>query len=100
MTRRQNGEHEIRIGEWLQAFAAAGFEVDGMVQFAPQVGLKLAVKGLISRLPLVIRRRFVTIPLVPGYPTAWALGWFNGGSLTRRVVPGPKPSTGFAVRKR
>jgi SAM-dependent methyltransferase len=100
MTRRQNGEHEIRMGEWRKAFGMAGFEVERVVQFVADVDLKLALKGAISRLPGPIRRRLVKIPLVPGYPTAWILAKVHRDDLRRQVIPGPKSTTGFAVRKR
>jgi ubiquinone/menaquinone biosynthesis C-methylase UbiE len=99
MTRRENGEHEIRLGEWHEAFTAAGFIIESQVQFVPEIGIRLALKGAISRLPRRARRRLITLPLTAGYPTAWGLRKVRLGALARRVLPGPKPATGFVVRK-
>lgn len=51
LTRRDNGEHELRLREWKSAFRSAGFELSGIAQFIQRVRFALAVKGLMNVLP-------------------------------------------------
>jgi ubiquinone/menaquinone biosynthesis C-methylase UbiE len=57
VTRRQNGEHEIRRKEWLESLDAAGFTVTRMC-FTRTRDWKKIAKCLVGYVPLSIRRRF------------------------------------------
>jgi SAM-dependent methyltransferase len=100
MTRRENGEHEIRLGEWFAAFSNAGLVVERVVFFEPDVSLRMAAKGVLARLPRPLRRRFMAIPPPPGYPRAWVAARIGRApAASGRIVFAPKHVTGFAVRK-
>jgi SAM-dependent methyltransferase len=55
LTRRENGEHEYRLREWLAAADEAGF-VQGRLISLRHVPLKRAMRGLLSLLPEYLRR--------------------------------------------
>lgn len=57
LTREQNGEHEYRIGEWLEAFDATGFEMIKTAEFWNTVNTKMAFKSILSILPPVVRKK-------------------------------------------
>lgn len=66
LTRRDNGEHEIREGEWLSAFEGAGLKVEQFVLFH-QRNFRAFALGLISNIPLTIRRLFNFYPKLPRF---------------------------------
>ncbi len=55
LTRRENGEHEYRLFEWRSAFAQAGLELAAVRCFFDDVRPALALKGILSRLPVSVR---------------------------------------------
>lgn len=57
VTRRQNGEHEIRRKEWLDSLEAAGLTVTRLC-FTRTRDWKKIAKCLVGYVPLSIRRRF------------------------------------------
>jgi ubiquinone/menaquinone biosynthesis C-methylase UbiE len=71
MTRRENGEHEIRLREWTDAFTRAGFRLARVVNFVSAITPKLAGKAAISYLPTPLRRRLIAMPVPRDYFTAW-----------------------------
>jgi ubiquinone/menaquinone biosynthesis C-methylase UbiE len=70
MTRRENGEHEIRLREWRTAFARTGFRLARVMDFIPTISAKLAAKAAVSYLPAPLRRRVVTMSVPKGYLAA------------------------------
>lgn len=90
LTRRMNGEHEYRRREWLEAFAAAGFEVLGLVELERQAEPPLRslarLAGLVPPRPKIGS---------PGYELRlWA------SQLFRRPPKAPLPTTAIGLRKR
>jgi ubiquinone/menaquinone biosynthesis C-methylase UbiE len=83
LTRRDNGEHEIRRSEWRQALNASGFEIEHMVLYHRRSRAGL-IRGLASWLPFPLRLKlgkgcqFVRAPfgyfvfyLAPFLPVLW-----------------------------
>lgn len=95
LTRRDNGEHELRLFEWKDAFGKAGLEMTGLAKFQQRVRFAMAVKGALSLLP----RRLTSI----AYRSANAnfrttVDWAS--QYLRPVgVLAPKSSTVFLLRK-
>lgn len=56
LTRSQNGEHEIRLDEWRDAFDQTGFDVEQYLEFRP-VSAKLFLRKCLLAIPFGIRRR-------------------------------------------
>lgn len=57
LTRRANGEHELRLREWKAAFQAAGLKLDGARKFVQQIRPELALKGCLNVLPKFVKKR-------------------------------------------
>ncbi|MDD5389717.1 MAG: class I SAM-dependent methyltransferase [Gallionellaceae bacterium] len=103
LSRARNGEHEIRMREWLAAFAATGFEVVRRVELRPTGWRQLRYKTALM-LPFRLRR---TLGLHPSrvrpaiaeliWLAAGLLGW-SAGSNT--YLPAAKEHTLFIARKR
>jgi ubiquinone/menaquinone biosynthesis C-methylase UbiE len=96
MTRRENGEHEIRLHEWQTALSRAGFRLARTANFVPAISPKLAVKAAVSYLPAPIRRRVVTMTVPKPYLRAW---WKKSIAPSTEsvgtVVFAPKQTTGM-----
>jgi ubiquinone/menaquinone biosynthesis C-methylase UbiE len=98
MTRRENGEHEIRLREWSSAFTRTGFRLARVVNFIPAITPKLAGKSAISYLPATIRRRLITMPVPRAYLSAWLKTRFDPArDAVGAVVFAPKQTTGMLV---
>jgi SAM-dependent methyltransferase len=95
MTRRQNGEHEIRMGEWNAAFMRAGLRLARVVRFVPAVTLKMAAKSAISYLPRSLGARLIAMPEPREYLPAWFRTRLRPGRAAGSVVIGPKLTTGM-----
>jgi SAM-dependent methyltransferase len=89
LTRRMNGEHEYRRREWLEAFAAAGFEVLSMVelerQAEPPLSSLLRLAGLGKSRPKI------------GSPAYELRLWAS--QLKRRPPKAPMGTTAIGLRK-
>jgi SAM-dependent methyltransferase len=89
LTRRMNGEHEYRRREWLEAFAAAGFEVLGLVelerQAEPPLRSLLRLAGFGQSRPKI------------GSPAYELRLW--AGQLKRRPPKAPMGTTAIGLRK-
>jgi ubiquinone/menaquinone biosynthesis C-methylase UbiE len=57
LTRRDNGEHEYRLREWLAAFRDAGLEVVRARKLVREIRPALAAKGLLAIAPRALTRR-------------------------------------------
>lgn len=99
MTRRDNGEHEIRASEWRATFERHGMRFARSLQFTAPVGARTAAKSAISALPGPIRRRIVELPVPPGLAVAWARRLSRNGDGIAGVAIAPKTCTGLLVRK-
>jgi ubiquinone/menaquinone biosynthesis C-methylase UbiE len=99
MTRRENGEHEIRIGEWLAAFARSGMTTTRVVHFVPTVTTKLAAKAALSYLPRSVRARVITMPVPREYFRAWIPTRLAGREAVGSGVIAPKLVTGMLVTR-
>lgn len=100
LTRRENGEHEIRLSEWVAAFEAVGLQLDRVRYFTPKVTPKLAAKSVVSMLPIAIRSRLVSLPVWPDYAWAWLKAHVSrNAESARRVVIAPAVLTGFVASK-
>jgi SAM-dependent methyltransferase len=76
LTRRQNGEHEIRFAEWYRAFDAAGFELDRRLEFRP-VDFGRFVRKCLLAIPFGVRNRLSLQPSRVS-PQTGELGWMLG----------------------
>lgn len=100
MTRRENGEQEIRRREWVDALSAAGFRLVRTVEFVPAVTGRMAAKGAVSALPRGLRRRVVALPLPPDFALAWLRTRVGPRpEAVRSVVFAPVRTTGILARR-
>jgi ubiquinone/menaquinone biosynthesis C-methylase UbiE len=98
MTRRENGEHEIRMREWHTAFLRAGFRLARVVNFVPTISTRTAAKAAISYLPRPVRQRLVTMPVPRAYLPAWLRTRVDRSCASvRTVVFAPKHTTGMVA---
>jgi len=103
LSRAENGEHEIRMSEWLSAFSSTGFEVVRCIELR-QTGWKALRYKLALMLPFELRK------LIGLYPSrvrpAWAeIFWLLGsllsaGQRSDTYLPAAKEHTLFIARKR
>ena len=61
LKRRDNGEHEIRLCEWFDAFARAGFTLERHLELRT-VGWRKLLRGAVLTLPFTLRRRLGWLP--------------------------------------
>lgn len=103
LSRAQNGEHEIRMKEWLTAFDATGFEVVRRIELRP-TGWKVLKYKTILMLPFALRRALGLYPsrVRPSWAEIfWLLGGlFGADRLSSIYLPAAKEHTLFIVRKR
>lgn len=99
LTRRDNGEHEYRMFEWLAATRSAGLELVAYRDFVRRVSWKQAAKGFTAVLPPAIRER-MSIGGKPAlkntvkYLRQLPLRWNRKGPL-----PAPQKSNVMVMRK-
>lgn len=103
LNRAQNGEHEIRMEEWLAAFDAADFEVVRRIELRPVGWSALRYKTLLM-LPFRLRRAIGLYPsrVSPAFAElAWlAAGLFGLSTKTTTYLPAAKEHTLFIARRR
>lgn len=99
MTRRDNGEHEIRASEWDAAFRRNGLRRVRTVEFTPRITMRAAAKSAVSALPRPVRKRLVELPTPPRLSVAWARRLSRNGDGFAGVAIAPKRCTGMLVRK-
>lgn len=99
MTRRENGEHEIRLGEWLSAFERAGFLVDDVVLFQQRIDARTAMKSALHALPRPLRTKLVSVPVHRGLSRAWLASLRRTDRRIGWVALGPKNTTAFALTR-
>ncbi len=103
LSRAQNGEHEIRMKEWLAAFAATGFEVVRCIELRPTGWKAMRYKAALM-LPFALRRVLGIYPsrVRPAWAEiAWLLGRLLGaGRRSAAYLPAAKEYTLFIARKR
>ena len=103
LSRAQNGEHEIRMKEWLTAFDATGFEVVRRIELRPTGWKALRYKATLI-LPFALRRALGLHPsrVRPAWMEIfWLLGGMLGADrLSSIFLPSAKEHTLFIVRKR
>ena len=101
LTRRDNGEHEHRLREWVAAFDAAGFELAHRRVRRPP-GARRALKGLLGLAPGGLRRRLVRVDDAGVSTTAHAVARALGSRRARlgRSLVGPKETTAFLATRR
>jgi SAM-dependent methyltransferase len=92
LTRRENGEHEIRKSEWVSVFATSGFEIETHLELRDLNFAKL-LRGAQLRLPFPLRRQLNILPS----RVRWHDGeWF----WTLRALLGAKSSRVFSPSTR
>ena len=103
LSRAQNGEHEIRMKEWLAAFDSTGFEVVRRIELRPTGWRALRYKTALM-LPFTMRR---ALGLHPSRvrPALAELAWLAAGLLglspsSNTYLPAAKEHTLFITRKR
>jgi len=103
LSRAQNGEHEIRMKEWLAAFDATGFEVVRRIELRPTGWCPLRYKAALM-LPFRLRR---ALGLHPSRvrPALAELAWLAASVLglprdSSTYLPAAKEHTLFIARKR
>jgi hypothetical protein len=104
LTRRDNGEHEYRRFEWLDAFRAGGLRLVKAQQFVKEVRLALGVKGVLhTLLPLRVRRSLYKTDNASLRTTAKWLLQFLRTPLRQTEFGRPrlaaKETTAFLLRK-
>lgn len=102
LTRAQNGEHEIRLREWMAAFAETGFELIRRVELR-SVGAKEFWYKARLMLPFSLRRMLDVFPSRVGptwlemfWRVAMLFGWSPGKTFRRAE----KEHTVFILRRR
>lgn len=102
LTRRQNGEHEIRLCEWMRAITDAGFVIDRHFELRT-TGLKKFIRALILKIPFPIRRVLNILPTrVSGHPGElwWLfLSLLGGHGRSGTFVRGYRDYSVFLARK-
>ncbi len=81
LNRRDNGEHELRLDEWEDAFGRAGFRLDHRLELRP-LSLRALARKLLLSLPFSLRRQFGWLPS-RARPQTGELGW-----MTRALIAG------------
>lgn len=103
LSRAQNGEHEIRMKEWLAAFDATGFELVRRIELRPTGWAALRYKTTLM-LPFALRRALGLYPsrVRPAWAEFfWLLGGLLGaGQRSSTYLPAAKEHTLFITRKR
>lgn len=103
LSRAQNGEHEIRMKEWLAAFDATGFKVIRRIELRPTGWKALRYKATLM-LPFTLRRALSLSPsrVRPAWAEIfWLLGSLLGlGQHSSTYLPAAKEHTLFIARKR
>ena len=61
LTRRDNGEHEIRVGEWKEALRESGFSIEKRFELRT-VGFRRLLRGLMRSVPFRWRKRLNLSP--------------------------------------
>ncbi len=102
LTRRENGESEIRVSEWQAAFHAAGFELLHRWELRPRGWRHLRYKLALS-LPYSLRK-WLNLHPSRVRPQSGELGWL-ARSLSRAssdpvYVASPKEHTVFVARRK
>ncbi len=102
LSRAQNGEHEIRMKEWLDAFSASGFELVRRIELRPIGWRQLRYKAALM-LPFQLRR---VLGIHPSRvrPAISELFWLTAGVLglslkSDTYLPAAKEHTLFIARK-
>lgn len=104
LSRAENGEHEIRMREWLEIFESTGFEMIRSIQLRP-IGWKAFKYKVILLLPFTLRRLLAIYPSRTR-PDWTEIFWHIRGLLLGRYtssglfLPAPKEHTLFILRKR
>lgn len=75
LTRRENGEHEIREAEWRSAFAQAGMEMFECLTLHRKSFRGFAY-GLISQIPYSIRSKYKFFPMLCRFPVSFLMLYF------------------------
>lgn len=70
LTRRDNGEHEIRESEWREAFANAGLEVDSQILYHRKSFRGFAF-AILAQLPYALRKRYNFYPMLVRFPLSF-----------------------------
>lgn len=103
LSRAQNGEHEIRLKEWLAAFDATGFEVVRRIELRP-VGWKALGYKATLMLPFTLRCALGLHPsrVRPAWAEIfWLLSYLLGaGKRSATYLQAAKEHTLFVARKR
>ena len=98
LSRAENGEHEIRMREWLTTFATAGFEVVKRIELRPNGLQQLLYKAKLI-LPFFLRRALDLHPSRVS-PRWMEIVWLLGGSCySQNYLPATKEHTLFIARK-
>jgi SAM-dependent methyltransferase len=102
LTRRQNGEHEIRIREWEEHLKTAGFVVERRIELRP-VSWKKFLRSCALEVPFALRKRTLPDPMqvVPhSGETWWMLRYLLGvGNRTSNFFPAQRKQSIFIARK-
>lgn len=101
LTRRQNGEHEIKLGEWTAAIAAGGFEVEQHVELRTH-GFKKLIRALMLKIPFSIRKVLDIHPTrVSGHPGElwWLVRALFGAAEDRMYRKGFRDYSVFLAKK-
>lgn len=103
LSRAQNGEHEIRMKEWLAAFASTGFDVVRCIELRPTGWNAIWYKAALM-LPFKLRRPLGVYPsrVRPAWAEIiWLIGALLGaGQSSPTYLPAVKEHTLFIARKR
>ena len=102
LTRRENGEHELRLGDWEDALREAGFVVDKRLELRA-VTLQKLLRGLMLSLPFRLRKRLKLLPsrVRPQEgELLWMLAYLMGkGRASRLYQPFLRDYTLFIARR-
>ena len=103
LRREENGEHEIRLREWLAAFEMSGFEVVRIIELR-KTGLATFSRKIILMLPFALRRLIRVMPsrVRPSWSELfWLFGSLIGVRHTNSIfMKADREHTCFILRKK
>jgi SAM-dependent methyltransferase len=101
LRRRENGEHEIRLREWREAFASAGLTIVALRPPEKAIPWKQAAKGFLSLTPRFLTRAIYRTENANWHATAAWLRQCAKRTICGSVYfrPGERPSTVIVGQK-
>jgi len=101
LTRSQNGEHEIRLKEWLESFSKAGLSLEKRLELRI-VSAKILLYGMVLFLPFKLRKVLKLWPSRVRWCSdewLWMLATLLGLGQSNLYIKAPRNFTLFLLKK-